>query len=147
MTTLMVAEEHIRNVMQGWRPAWMEDAPCPGIGQPPRVLRLVVERIEDKDVLECGHVLKVDAVFEGATAPPLTSYRRNCRLCGDRSYLVDIWFPPKGGPSEQYAREAKVFCFSCPVKEQCLDYAIDERIHTGVWGGTTLRGRQMIVPH
>lgn len=30
---------------------------------------------------------------------------------------------------------AKALCESCPVKRECLDYALAERIVEGVWGG------------
>lgn len=137
-----------RDDLGAWQPAWMGKAVCrTGVGQPERVVRLVVERSENEDILECGHTLT--SLFEdGEEIPHYLSYRRNCRLCGDRSYDVDIWFPPKGGPSEQYAREACTVCIEqCPVREECLDYAIDYRIQMGVWGGMTYRSRTALVPH
>lgn len=30
---------------------------------------------------------------------------------------------------------AKAVCRGCPVKQQCLDFAIAEHIHEGIWGG------------
>lgn len=33
------------------------------------------------------------------------------------------------------ANEAKRFCERCPVRRDCLEYAIDMRIVYGIWGG------------
>ena len=40
------------------------------------------------------------------------------------------------------AREALRICGGCMVQKQCLDYAIREDIHLGVWGGMTERQRR-----
>ncbi|GHH30005.1 WhiB family transcriptional regulator [Streptomyces rubradiris] len=32
---------------------------------------------------------------------------------------------------------AKAVCRGCPVREECLNHALDERIEDGVWGGLT----------
>lgn len=45
----------------------------------------------------------------------------------------EIFFPPKGGSSE----DAKKVCTQCDVREQCLQYAIDNDEALGVWGGLT----------
>jgi WhiB family redox-sensing transcriptional regulator len=39
--------------------------------------------------------------------------------------------------SEKLAREAvaKSFCARCPVREACLEYALETRDPHGVWGG------------
>lgn len=55
----------------------------------------------------------------------------------------DAWFPERGRPSaRQLAAVAK--CNRCPVKQQCLDYALayDAKREgsdtlTGIWGGLT----------
>jgi WhiB family redox-sensing transcriptional regulator len=47
----------------------------------------------------------------------------------------DLWFPETGG--SQAAAEAKAVCVRCPVRAQCLDYAVALGIRHGVWGGTT----------
>ena len=33
------------------------------------------------------------------------------------------------------ARAAKKICDTCPVKQQCLDYALTNRFRDGIWGG------------
>jgi WhiB family redox-sensing transcriptional regulator len=52
----------------------------------------------------------------------------------------DIFFPEKGGST----LSAKQVCASCPVREECLDYALrmDERF--GIWGGTSERQRRKL---
>jgi WhiB family redox-sensing transcriptional regulator len=42
-------------------------------------------------------------------------------------------------------RGAGGFCHSCPVRTECLAYALDERIEAGVWGGMTERERRAVL--
>lgn len=42
-------------------------------------------------------------------------------------------------------REARRFCRTCPVRTECLAYALDERIEFGVWGGATERERRALL--
>lgn len=50
---------------------------------------------------------------------------------------TDIFFPPKGGT----ARAALRVCAACPVREDCLQLALD--LHAdGIWGGTTVLQRR-----
>jgi WhiB family redox-sensing transcriptional regulator len=52
----------------------------------------------------------------------------------------EAWFPEKGGST----REAKKICGGCPVRDQCLKWALatDERF--GVWGGLSERDRRKL---
>jgi WhiB family transcriptional regulator, redox-sensing transcriptional regulator len=50
-------------------------------------------------------------------------------------------FFPSDGMGVEVARR---ICADCPVKQPCLDYALDNRIEHGVWGGTSERGRRRI---
>ncbi len=52
----------------------------------------------------------------------------------------DVFFPDRN----QSTVEAKWFCKSCPVQKECLQYAIDEKIEHGVWGGMSYRGRKRL---
>jgi WhiB family redox-sensing transcriptional regulator len=33
--------------------------------------------------------------------------------------------------------EARTVCFTCKVKKECLDFAMDNNIKSGIWAGTT----------
>ena len=46
------------------------------------------------------------------------------------------WFPEKGVNSAK----AKSICRTCPVIDECLQYALDNKL-TGIWGGTSGRER------
>ena len=39
-------------------------------------------------------------------------------------------------------RLAKLICSECPVRKQCLTYALETPIDHGVWGGLTERERR-----
>lgn len=51
-------------------------------------------------------------------------------------------FFPSDGVGVDAARQV---CAECPVKAQCLDYALDHRIEHGVWGGCSERERRRIL--
>jgi len=36
-------------------------------------------------------------------------------------------------------------CARCPVRQECLEYAIEARERYGIWGGTTERQRRRMV--
>ncbi|MFJ7305631.1 WhiB family transcriptional regulator [Streptomyces sp. NPDC099088] len=40
---------------------------------------------------------------------------------------------------------AKTVCYGCPVRTECLTYALDQRIEHGVWGGMTERERRALL--
>lgn len=40
--------------------------------------------------------------------------------------------------------EAKTICATCPVKEQCLEFAIKNDERDGVWGGLTAKERKAL---
>jgi len=50
-----------------------------------------------------------------------------------RGVDTDVFFPV----SDAQADKAKAICASCPVREQCLEYALEVRPPEGVWGGLT----------
>ena len=52
-------------------------------------------------------------------------------LCGQSD--PELWFPEQGDGARAVA--AKRICSVCPVREQCLDYALRTREMQGIWGG------------
>ena len=53
----------------------------------------------------------------------------------------DLFFPERGAST----REAKEVCRGCVVREACLEYALANREHDGVWGGATERERRRMI--
>jgi WhiB family transcriptional regulator, redox-sensing transcriptional regulator len=52
----------------------------------------------------------------------------------------DLWF--SAGAIEH--KLAKRVCRSCPVRKECLLYAMDAPIDHGIWGGLTERERRRV---
>lgn len=52
-----------------------------------------------------------------------------------------LMFPTTGGG----VKIAQGICATCPVKGPCGDYALDQRIEHGVWGGMSERERRRIL--
>ena len=46
---------------------------------------------------------------------------------------------------DEDAGPAKAVCAVCPVKDHCLQFALDSREAEGVWGGATARERRRIL--
>ena len=53
---------------------------------------------------------------------------------------VDTFFPD----SHEDPRNVMAICVSCPVKTQCLNYALEDPSLKGVWGGTSARHRSRL---
>ena len=51
-------------------------------------------------------------------------------------------FFPNDGMGVQVAQR---ICAECPVREECLEYALANRVDHGVWGGTSERERRRIL--
>ncbi|MFG3153957.1 WhiB family transcriptional regulator [Streptomyces sp. NPDC048219] len=49
--------------------------------------------------------------------------------------IDELFFP--GARARAAIDEAKAICGRCPVKKACFDYALDNEIRQGVWGGLT----------
>ena len=46
--------------------------------------------------------------------------------------------------SEAARRRAKALCAECPIKERCLEEALNDNEVFGVWGGTGRRDRELL---
>ena len=58
-----------------------------------------------------------------------------------RTVDTDVFFPV----SEAQADAAKAICATCPVREECLEFALDTRPGDGVWGGMTGAERHRLI--
>ena len=52
----------------------------------------------------------------------------------------EAFFPEKGGST----REAKRICTTCPVRDECLEYALGNDERFGIWGGLSERERRRL---
>jgi WhiB family redox-sensing transcriptional regulator len=57
----------------------------------------------------------------------------------------EIFFPVGDGKeAARKAAEAKAVCQRCPVQERCLQWALESRQDTGVWGGMSEKERRRL---
>ena len=66
--------------------------------------------------------------------------------CRDRG--TSLFFHPPGERAAARAereRKAKAVCAACPVRRECLRFALEARERYGVWGGTGERERHDII--
>lgn len=49
----------------------------------------------------------------------------------------ELWFPLDG----DWGLEAKALCSTCPIREDCLEYAITHGDDHGIWGGVGGKAR------
>lgn len=74
-----------------------------------------------------------DELLAVALRRPSWHHQGACR--GPENRGVE-WFPQRGEDPEP----ARAVCSGCPVRERCLEHALEAR-EVGVWGGTTDRER------
>ncbi len=48
-------------------------------------------------------------------------------------------------PDASDQKRARAICGGCPVRNECLAEALDNRIEWGVWGGLTERERRQLL--
>lgn len=57
----------------------------------------------------------------------------------------ELFFPVTGrGPALRQQAKAKRVCASCPVRIECLDYALQSGEGFGVWGGASEQERRLM---
>ena len=58
---------------------------------------------------------------------------------------VELFFPVGvTGPAVDQIAEAKVVCARCPVRAECLDFALVTNQEAGVWGGASEEERRRL---
>ena len=70
---------------------------------------------------------------------PGSSSWMDAALCAGSKH-ADAWF----ATTDKDSAHAAEVCSRCPVREQCLDYAIECGIEEGVWGGLGPKERRSI---
>ena len=58
-----------------------------------------------------------------------------------KEVVPDLFFPSDG----MGVLAAQRICAECPVVDACLQYALDERVDHGVWGGKSERERRRML--
>jgi WhiB family transcriptional regulator, redox-sensing transcriptional regulator len=69
-------------------------------------------------------------------SPPTWMREANCATTDP-----ELFFPDSRSP----ANEAKEICASCPVRPECLEYALAAAEEFGVWGGLTEKERRKLL--
>jgi WhiB family redox-sensing transcriptional regulator len=59
-----------------------------------------------------------------------------------RDAPTDLFFP--AADDQGSVARAREFCRGCPVREECLAYAIINRQNEGIWGGLTPEERRRL---
>jgi WhiB family redox-sensing transcriptional regulator len=57
---------------------------------------------------------------------------------------TEMFFPLPGGILTQANKDAIEICSWCPVKLQCLQFALDEKMEHGIWGGLIAEERKTL---
>jgi WhiB family transcriptional regulator, redox-sensing transcriptional regulator len=66
-------------------------------------------------------------------------------LAACQSADPDLFFPISGaGPARVQVERAKAVCAGCPVRSDCLRYALGAGPLQGVWGGLTEEERRLL---
>lgn len=80
--------------------------------------------------------------YETTTKYETTNWRHQA-ACLDED--PELFFPVSDvGPGARQVAEAKAVCARCPVRSECLTYAMDNGLNDGIFGGTTARERQVL---
>lgn len=58
----------------------------------------------------------------------------------DQAEADRLFFPERG----RSVAPAKAICAHCPVREECLEYALDNVERFGIWGGMSERERKRL---
>jgi WhiB family redox-sensing transcriptional regulator len=95
------------------------------------------------------HLSLVPSFDDGPDAGPPREPLAGLLTTGDESWRLDglcaetdpeAFFPEKGGST----RDAKRVCASCPVRQECLEYALGNDERFGIWGGLSERERRRV---
>lgn len=63
------------------------------------------------------------------------TWQQRARCKGRATAEHDPWYPEDDDYSEENTWLARAECAACPVREMCLEYAIETGQQHGIWGG------------
>jgi WhiB family redox-sensing transcriptional regulator len=77
----------------------------------------------------------------------MIEYAADWRAAGAcRTADPDLFFPVAiGAAARPQVTRALLICDGCPVKQDCLDFALRTREQAGIWGGTTPEERVRVL--
>ena len=64
--------------------------------------------------------------------------------CRNDHHSPDWWWPDNSDPGNSATQLALNICRYCPVRDLCLDYAIQHKEDHGIWGGLLPAGRHAL---
>ena len=76
------------------------------------------------------------AILIGIVMPP--AWIRYALCAQNTEVDLGAWFPLKGEDTVL----ARAICARCPVRQECLDYAVDNGEQYGIWGGMSFKERR-----
>lgn len=79
--------------------------------------------------------MSLEAVADLADIAGMNSVLAWQRQAACRGTDVHLFFPEQHQPGTHTTRLAKALCAACPVKADCLEFAVTEGITHGTWGG------------
>ena len=71
-------------------------------------------------------------------AVPISDERPWVVFSSCRDADPDLFFPT----TREETQQALAICASCPVRPECLEYALEARERFGIWGGVTEKRRK-----
>jgi WhiB family redox-sensing transcriptional regulator len=81
------------------------------------------------------------AMMAGGDLPQLAAYRPGwMRQAACSGTAKELFFPARG----ESATEPKAVCVGCPVRSECLEYALALGEKHGIWGGLSERERRRL---
>ena len=81
---------------------------------------------------------RIDATRFDSTTTELTEHWQDDANC--LGVDPDLFFPERGAST----REAKEVCRGCIVRQECLEFALQNGEKFGIWGGLSERERRRI---
>jgi WhiB family redox-sensing transcriptional regulator len=86
-------------------------------------------------VMSLVNLFLLDPAFVERASETTATPWREFALC--LNYEPDLWYSEEAGDGVKAVR----ICAECPVRSDCLGWAIARNENDGIWGGVSARGR------